>query len=140
MAGKILITGFKEVDAKLAQFGPKLANKIQRSALRKAGKLVQDQARANLDANDSVESGKLRSGVRVKAGKRSRTGASIIVQTSSGRHEDPGFGGAEVEFGTKHSQQKSFLRPAVYDNEEKLREFFIADVKEQINESSSGVK
>lgn len=140
MSGKIIITGFKEVDAKLAQLGPKLANKITRSSLRKAGKLVQEQARGNLDANDSVESGKLRSGLRVKAGKRSRSSVSIIVQTTSGRHEDPGFGGAEVEFGTKHNQEKSFLRPAVYDNEDKIREFFITDVKDQLNEAAKGVK
>lgn len=137
---KMITTGVKELDAKLALLGPKIANKFARSALRKSGKLVLGTAQGNLDRNGSVISGKLRSGMRVRSAKRSNRGAGIEVMTSSGRHEDAGFGGAEVEFGTKHAAVHSFLRPAIYDNEVQVRQFFIDDVREQITEAARGVK
>lgn len=131
---KIVVTGIKQLDRSLQSLGTKVANKIARKSMRKIGKLVKAAAERKLAANDSVESGKLRRGLRIKAMKRSRGRLGIQVETTVGKHEDPGFGGAEVEFGTKRSQTKPFLRPAIYDNEDIIRGAVIADIVETINE------
>jgi HK97 gp10 family phage protein len=133
---KVVITGDKALDKKLAALGAKLANKIVRSSMRKSAKNVKDWAGQNLANSPSIVSGKLRSGMKVRAGKRSRSRMSVKVETTAGTHDDPGYGGAQLEFGAKHMPAEPFLRPAVYDHESDIRGEVIADVNATINEAA----
>lgn len=133
---KIIITGDKALDKKLAGLGAKLANKMVRSSMRKSAKKVKEWASQNLTNSPSIVSGKLRAGMKVRAGKRSRSKVSVKVETTAGTHKDPGYGGAQVEFGARHMPAEPFLRPAVYDHESEIRGEVIADVNATINEAA----
>jgi HK97 gp10 family phage protein len=133
---KIIITGDKALDKKLASLGAKLANKIVRSSMRKSAKNVKEWASQNLTNSPSIVTGKLRAGMKVRAGKRSRSHMSVKVETTAGTHKDPGYGGAQVEFGARHMPPEPFLRPAVYDHESEIRAEVIADVNATINEAA----
>lgn len=72
---KIVVTGIREIDRKLRQLGPKLANKIARQALRKGAKRFAGAAKAEAP----VGQGPLRAGIKARAGKRSRKAISVNV-------------------------------------------------------------
>lgn len=152
-----LVTGVADVDRALREMGPKLGNRIYKKSLRKAGKKVAEQAKANLAGN--IDTGELRKGIKVRAfrGKAKATGETKTL--SSGRvvnikasavgvqvmtTEDPkdkprdggpAYGGAQLEFGRKHRAPypaDPFLRPALFNNEAAIRSFVIADVRDEI--------
>ena len=150
---KYMVTGVAEVDKALGELPAKIANKLYRQALRKGGKLVAQQAQKNLAANDSIETGALQKGIKVRAFrnvyktgafKTLRSGQQVAIKkadvgvqvvTSEGKHKDKGFGGAQVELGrpkTAPYQPKPFLRPALYDKENTIREFIVSDIQQQI--------
>ncbi len=132
----VIITGDKALDKKLNALGAKLANKFARGALRRAAKATKERASQNLTNSPSIVSGKLRSGMKVRAGKRSRKAMSIKIETTAGTHDDPDYGGAQLEFGAKHMPPEPFMRPAVYDHEQAIRDEFIKDLTATINEAA----
>lgn len=153
MAAKYMVTGVAEVDRALREFAPKLANKMYRSAMRKVGKTVAESAKRNLALNKSIESGQLQKGIKVRAFRQVRktgefktlaSGQSVAIKkadvgvqivTSTGKHDDPGFGGAQVELGrprTKKFRAKPFLRPALYSSEALVRAMIAKDILAQI--------
>lgn len=150
---KYFVTGVEDVDKALREFLPKAANKMYRSSLRKAGKLVSQQAQGNLEKNKSVDTGKLRKAIKVRAFrnvyktgqfKTLGSGKSVAIKkadvgvqvlTLGGGHKDKEFAGAQVELGrprTAPFEPKPFLRPALYDNQTQIREMIVADIREQI--------
>lgn len=135
---KVIVTGDKAVDKALRSLEPKLANKLARKTLRSVGKKVKGYASANLHASPSIQSGVLDRGLKVRSGKRSRNKMSTQVTTTAGTHDDPGYGGAQLEFGARHMPPEPFMRPAVYDHETELRGEFITDLRAVINEASKG--
>jgi HK97 gp10 family phage protein len=132
------VYGVLDIQRKLGGLESRVAKKVVRSSMRKTAKKVQATAKNNLLKQRSIVTGKLRKGLKVKAGKRSRNTISIRVQTTEGQHGDPGFGGAQVELGTKHAEAKSFLRPAIYDNERAINADIVADIRSVLNEISVG--
>lgn len=125
----IVVFGDKALDRKLASLGPNLAKQIARSAMRRSAKGVMKAAKESV----SVDTGELRDSIAIKSVTRSRTRIGVKIQTEEG---GKGFGGAQLEFGTKHMSAQPFLRPAIYDNQEAIREQVIADVYTIIWEKS----
>lgn len=122
---KLVLFGDKALDKKLASLGPKLANQIARSAMRHSAKGVMQSAKETLINSPSVVTGELRDSLNVKALTRSRYRIGVKVQTET---DASGFGGFFLEFGTKHMAAEPFLRPAIYDNADAIRQQIIADV------------
>jgi HK97 gp10 family phage protein len=119
VGGDLSIDGLQPLLKKLDALGPKLAGKIGRRALREGAKIFQQQAKANAPVKDGL----LKGSIRVRAGKRSRTGISYLVQTGEGFFKGETFYGAFVELGHKAGSRKlgddrakvearPFLRPA----------------------------
>ena len=132
-----VVTGVEEIDRKLQQFEPKLQKKVARKSLRKAGKLVKQSAQTNLDKNDTNETGQTRRGIKIKSAKRSRSRIGILVMTTHRQEEVATrnqFNAIPLEFGHDQVRAYPFLRPAVYDNENRINNFVVKDIEEQIDE------
>lgn len=138
MAG-IVITGDKQLARTFAALGPQLANKFARQALRKAAKLVKERAEGKLRTNPSIESGALLKGIKVRAMKRSRVRIGVVIVTTAESGES-GFGGFQLEFGTKRAGAEPFLRPSLYEHADAIRNDFKTDVKEVIAEAAQKTK
>lgn len=144
--GGVIVTGDKVLDRVLKGMPAVIQKKFSRQATRKGAKdivLPAAKDRVGFDTGDLEES------LVVRAIPRSRSRVGHQVQTRDGFYQGDEHYGAQLEFGTKERKHKSgkkvgsikphthaFLRPAVYDNEEKLRELYISDVKEMIVEAA----
>lgn len=102
----VIISGDRKIDAKLATLEAKVARKISRKALRKALKPILATAKSNAPS----DTGELRSGLKIRAGKRSRKGIRLEIQTTGVHSHIASF----IEFGTKDKPASPFMRPA-YD-------------------------
>lgn len=143
----VIITGDKELDALLAGLPAKLQKKLSRQATRRAAKnIVLPEAKARVP----VDTGDLEDSLTVRAIPRSRSRIGHMVATRDGFFKGDQFYGGMIEFGTKERKHKSgkqvgaiqphkfaFLRPAIYDNEERIKEMYVKDVRELINEAGS---
>jgi HK97 gp10 family phage protein len=143
--GGVIVTGDKELDRLLAALTPKLQKKISKDATKKAAKdivLPEAKSRVPEDTGDLADS------LVVRVVKRSRTRIGHMVTTKDGFYEGDQFYGAFIEFGTKERKHKSgkpvgqirphefaYLRPAIYDNEGRIKEMYIKSVRELINEA-----
>ena len=147
MAVRGIITGDKHLDKLLAGMPLKMQKKLSRKATRKAAKeivLPDAQARAPFDTGDLEES------LTVKAVTRKKNRVGHMVTTKEGFYRGDQFYGAFMEFGTKERQHKSgrpvgridpsihqaFMRPAVYDNEGKIKTLYVTALDELIREES----
>ena len=117
MAGSIVVTGIKEIDSKLKTLEPRVQRKVLRQAMRSGMKLVMQDALMRVP----VLTGLLKRNIKLRAMKRKRNRAGLLVQIKS----DPGFvtvskAGvkywypAAVEFGHGTVPAHPFMRPA-YD-------------------------
>ncbi|MEJ7636476.1 MAG: HK97-gp10 family putative phage morphogenesis protein [Singulisphaera sp.] len=106
---KIVITGIAELDKKLRTLGPKVANKVVRQAMRKG-----DQAfKAAIEHNaPQGETGDLAGSVKVRAGKRSRTGQSVEVGLDEATFEGDRFYAGFQEYGTGDMEGDGFVHEA----------------------------
>jgi HK97 gp10 family phage protein len=129
---KIVITGVKEVDARLRALGPKLANKIARKALRDEMKAM----KADVAANTPVDSGATAASVKLQAGKRSRSRVSVEVVMYDGTAEDGRYISAFLEFGTSEMEGAGMFRRAYDANKDVVREGIIQRVKEGIEKEA----
>lgn len=143
--GGVIVTGDKELDRLLASLTPKLQKKLSRQATRKSAKdivLPEAKARVPEDTGDLADS------LVVRAVKRSRGKIGHMVTTKDGFYKGDQFYGAFIEFGTKERKHKSgkpvgqirphefsYLRPAIYDNEERIKDMYVKDVRELIIEA-----
>jgi HK97 gp10 family phage protein len=131
---KTIVTGDKELDRKLASIPWGVQSKVARQAMRKAGYLIQAAAKGNLSRNQNVDTGQLQKGIKVRALKRSRSRVGISIATTAERAESgKRYGGMPLEAGTKHMTARPFLRPAGYDNEDKVRAMIVADVEKVLD-------
>jgi HK97 gp10 family phage protein len=133
--GGVIVTGDEALDKLLAGLPAKLQKKLSRQATRKAAKdivLPEAKARVPEDTGDLADS------LKVQAIKRSRSKIGHMVATKDGFYKGDQFYGGLVEFGTKERQHKfAFLRPAIYDNEAQIKDLYVKDVRELINEAAS---
>ena len=132
MAFSVDLSGDVELIAALKKLERKEVNKAVQRGQRGAAKLNLNAAKQRLVSNGSVKTGKLLRSLRVKAGRRSRQGPSMIViaemrgETFAGSQAEKGFVGdvfygAFIEFGFTHRSGKEipakpFLRPAFDEN------------------------
>lgn len=115
---KLVVTGHRLVDTKLAQLEPKIARRVGRKELRNAVKTV---VLPKAKAAAPLDTGALEKSLVVRARKRNRTGIGYVVQTRDGAYKGDQFYGAFHEFGTKHMKADPFLRPAGYSSERAVR-------------------
>lgn len=129
---KNVVTGDREVDKKLHELEPKLQKKFARQATRRA---VREVVLPEALARVPVDTGQLESSLTARATKRSREFVGAQVVTREGFFSGETYYGGMVEFGTKNMEADPYLRPALYGNESRIREFFIRDIKELIREA-----
>lgn len=143
--GGVIVTGDVALDKLLKGLPLMVQKKLSRQATRKAAKgIVLPDAKSRVPVN----TGELESSLVVKAMKRSRFKFGHQVQTKDGFYQGDQFYGAFIEYGTKtrrHKRGKSvgridpakgfaYLRPAVYENEQKIEQLYVDDMKELIAE------
>lgn len=137
-APRIVVTGFKEIDAKLQKLEYRVQRKLTRQSLRKAAKeIILPEARARAPH----DTGKLESEIRVRAAKRSRSGFGYVVGFDPkriNREEAIYFNAQEFGFKTKGGgrvEGQRYLRAAGYGNEQRVERLVIDDLREVIRET-----
>lgn len=153
--GLVVVTGFKELDAKLRMMPNALQKKLIRGALRKCGKRLSREAVRIIEA-EAYDTGTLARSIKVKSMKRSKTRIGVSVmpprdvlvknyanaqqkdrkKSGNATFEKPktDYYPAFVEFGTESQPAKKPFRRALYDNANVYREYFKADMKQFIAE------
>ncbi|MFU8927558.1 HK97-gp10 family putative phage morphogenesis protein [Acinetobacter puyangensis] len=151
------ITGLDEVSKKLKTLGnDKVAKRIARKSAREGMKLVQAAAKQNAESVDDLDTkekiannivirsgrindkGAIRMRVGVLGGAKSYAAASGEVQ-GAGKNNPGGdtFYWRFVEFGTKHSAAKPFMRIALFNNIDsttnKFAEVFMGETDKELS-------
>lgn len=146
MSQPVVLTGDKEVDKKLAALGPKLQKKLSRQATRKAAKdIVLPAAQAAVP----VDTGELEDSLKVRAVTRKRGLLGHMVVAGDGFYIGDQYYGGFIEFGTKERATRTglrrgsiqpskhaYLRPAIYNNETRIRKLFVDTVRQFIQQQS----
>jgi len=101
---KTRIEGAAELERALRQLPSKIGEQVLTNALRAGGRIVQAEAKLRAP----VGSGKLRDSIIVRK-RRRRRGAALTVQVGP---SGEGFYGMFLEFGTRSSSPRPWLRPA----------------------------
>lgn len=108
MAGatSIKITGAREMEKLLMELGPNVARRIGQAANKAAANVIADEARRLVP----VRTGELQASITVQAEKGNdereiETVIGVFKPTSGRAHL--------VEFGTRHSAARPFMRPAL---------------------------
>lgn len=96
----ISILGDKKLTASFNKLALKTQKKFTRKALRAGAKVVQQEYKARVP----VDTGRLKRGIKVRAGKRSRRGISINIETPTRdklgiEADDPYYYPAIIEYG-----------------------------------------
>lgn len=149
----VIVTGYKEIDAKLRSFPAKVQRKYLRTATRNAAKKCLAEARRNTP----VDSGAMRDSLKVRAVKSKRKsvlrrrgleaeiGHSVVIDRDvlfdlyQARHggdlpsprsgdNEPHFYPASVELGDENKEGERPLRKALYDNKAKYMAEFRAQM------------
>jgi len=126
----ISLLGDKRLQRKLERLVVAAQKRVIRSALRKGGHILRDEAKALCP----VRTGALRKSIKVRAIKGKR--ATIGVVVASGTREELGLKAADyyypaaVEFGTGNAPAHSFLRAA----RDAKRDEVIEVIKREIGE------
>ena len=98
----------RKLNRKLKQLESKIEKKLVRQALRAGAKVVAEEAKQLAP----VDTGELKSKIKVWALKRSRKRIGVLVGTSAKEYTGDQFYAAFVEYGTKDQPAKPFLGPA----------------------------
>jgi len=98
----------RKLNKKLKQLESKIEKKIIRQALRAGAKVIAKEAKQLAP----VDTGELKSKIKVWALKRSRKKIGVLVGTSAKEYTGDQFYAAFVEYGTKDQPAKPFLGPA----------------------------
>jgi HK97 gp10 family phage protein len=155
----VIVTGFKELDAKLRQMPAAMQRKFVRGALRKGGLRLQQEAK-RIIRTEAKDTGALEKSVgRPIALKRSRKRVGIAVLPKrdvlfanyAAKHggktphpakgeSEPFYYAAAIEFGTSDEPPVKPFRRALYDNEAVYRAYFKADLTQFIAEQKVDYK
>ena len=153
--GLVVVTGFKELDAKLSAMPPAIQRKFLRGALRKGGKRLANAA-VRIVQDEAFDTGTLAKSIKVKALKRTKARVGVEVmpsrdvlfknyakaqQKARGKSGNATFAKpktayypAYVEFGTDSQPAIKPFRRALYDNAAAYRAFFQGDMRQFIAE------
>lgn len=127
------VVGAPELKAQLAALEGRIAKKLTRQAMRKAQKIVLADAKRRVP----VDTGALKKSLKVRALRRSRSRFGVEIRTGEGLFVGKTFYDGFIELGTKRMRAKPFLRPALYDNESRVRAEFARSLRDLIREQSS---
>lgn len=154
MASAVVVTGFRDLDAKLRSLPPALQRKLVRGALRKSGKRDKKETEKIIHA-EAHETGAMEKSVKVRSLKRSRTrigiGVYIDIDTyfanytaEYGKPPHPAKGETRpfpvpsvIEFGDEHKKPIRPLRRALYGNAELTKQDFHDDIAQLIAENNT---
>lgn len=130
-----VISGEADLDRKIRRLvlgeGPKAVNGAARKATRAAAKIVLEDAKANV-AHDT---GKLEASLTVRTASRKSKRKNFVghtITTREGQFESGRFYGGYLEYGTKFMDADEYLRPALYGNEDRIRNVFLTTFRSLI--------
>lgn len=152
MSATVILTGDKELDARLKQLEPKLQKKLTRKALRKGGKRVLTKFQDIVDA-EAFETGAYRKSAKIRALKRSRNKLGVTIHVDRDKYfaeyekqyghkptprhgeTEPHYVPATIEFGDERHEAVRPQRRALYENETQIKRDFVSDMKELVREA-----
>ena len=117
--------GVKEMEAVFFALPERMQKNVLSSAVRGGASIIKKAAKSNLQANGSVRTGLLFKSINIRVKRYSRSGIiyaavgarrDVVGTTIDGRRIVPANYIHFVEFGTRKSRAKPFLRPAVDNN------------------------
>lgn len=123
-----VVTGVEELNNAFKMFEKRTQRQVTRKALRPAGDVVKNDAKAMVP----VDTGLLESSIKRKAAKRSRNKIGVQVTTGQGLFKGETFYGGHIEYGTKKMEADSYLRPALWGNEDEVKRIFVSVLKEHV--------
>jgi HK97 gp10 family phage protein len=144
----VTIEGVNQVLRSLDRFDKKVRRKIERKAVRAAGKPVLASAKRMVPIADEYDvhdvdhqAGMLQKSLRLRALKssRSRRRAGIYgvrIQSGAESHMFQGetFYGGFVEFGTVNQAAQGFMAAASQENQSRSRQIFVSEIKRYVAE------
>ncbi len=156
MASALIVTGDIHLDRKLAELGPKIANKFSRKALRRGIKKVVDDTKKIVRA-EAYNLGVIHKSFKVRAlkRKRGRVGLAMFVDREKlffdyaelyghppnprKGEDDPHYYLASIEFGYERVDGTTVpairpMRRGLYENATEIQQFFVGDVREMLSE------
>lgn len=119
------ITGDKEVDKALANLDKKVAKKILRQSMKVALKPLKQEVENEIP----VDSGLSKSLIKIRPGKRSRSGQSMLVDIKG---DGETFYTQYVEYGTSKQKPNPFMRRAFDKEAKNTRAIAIDEIKKRI--------
>lgn len=132
MAGKVIVTGFKELDKKLKALG-KESLKIGRKVLREEQKEMTKAVKSTMPVGDTKEAKKA---VKARAGKRSRQQINMNTVVQS---KDPEkFHNAFVEFGTSKQPAQGTIRKEWESGKENMKNNIVKKLWQGIDNHMRG--
>lgn len=117
MAKGCIVIGIKEIDRALKSFEPRVAKKLVKAAMRKAMRPV----KAAVEQNAPVDTGLLRSAVKIRASKKSRTSFGIDVRIGEQDWVGQTWYAAAQEYGTSRMEGTGFMRKAFDETGEEAK-------------------
>lgn len=111
---KVIVTGIMEIDRALKQVEAKTQKKIVRRSMRNS---MKKEVLAEARAKSPVDSGLMKSQIKVRAGNAKRGDIAVVVQVGDKKFNNfyPKF----VEFGTTNIAAREFMRKAYQAKDEK---------------------
>lgn len=150
VTGKLaIVTGYKELDAKLRKMPEALQRKLVKGALKKSTDRDKQETIRIVKA-EAYDTGAYSKSLKVRQIKRSRVkvGSMVIVDTQKlfqeyakkhGRFPGsekgqirPAFYPAMIEYGSPTNQPISPMRRALYDNAKVYQAYFVGDLRQFI--------
>lgn len=124
--GNKYVDGIEDFKKALDKLEKKLRNKIIRAAMRDGLKIIAK------DAKDRApeDTGAMRDSIKVKSGKRKKDTLSMQVIVEGG-HGDS-WVPLHIEAGTAKMPAKPFLRPALWDHEQEVRQLVLDKISDAI--------
>lgn len=147
----VVVTGHKEIDAKLRSMPAAMQRKLVRGALRKSAKREQQDFK-RIVRQEAYDTGALQRSTKIRATKRSRVrvGVSLVIDreklfqeyekqhghkpTPRKGESEPHFYPVEIEFGDESQAAVRPLRRSLYDNADAYRAYFVGDMTQFIAE------
>jgi len=136
-ASGVTIKGVDRLERTLAAFGPRVAKKLKRKAIRRAARILLDETKAQAP----VDSGELEESLRLRAmaqfGRRRRKGVvGVSVQTSDKLFAGDQFYAGFQELGTVNMEPNAFLRPASDAVRDQVAQRFRHEARKAIAETA----
>ena len=120
----IKIEGAKELTEKFKLLEPKIAKKILRKTFKSVGSLLVSAAQQNAPVGTT---GQLKDSIKAKVSFR-KNSISVSVGSAAGFYRGDVFYMAFNELGTSRQPAVPFLRPALEDRKDEIREQIAADI------------